>query len=71
MKRGILKKFRNYLNIQFKDNSNWKHNQYHQDTRGYGDYLYFQDRCMFDVVLSETLKGNRPEYQDFLTKIGV
>jgi len=44
----------------------WKHNQFHQLKRGYGDYLYFQDRIMFDVVLNETIQGNRPEFSDFL-----
>lgn len=40
------KQFRKYLNEEFKD-SKWKHNRFHQRTRGYGDYLYYQDRDMF------------------------
>lgn len=57
MKRGALKAFREFLNESFKDCKKWKHNQYHQEKRGYGDYLYFQDRGMFDSLLSEAFMG--------------
>ncbi len=69
MKQGTIKKFREYLNIKLKDFPNWKHNQFRQLKRGYGDYLYFQDRVRFDVLLNETLQGHNPEYQDFLDSI--
>ena len=69
MKRGTIKKFREYLNEKFKDSRKWKNYRYHQRTRGYGDYLYFQDRSMFDANLEEVLSGNREEYKDFLNSL--
>lgn len=69
MKKGTIKKFRNYLNKKYINTPLWKHNQFHQLKRGYGDYLYFQDKIMFNVVLSEVLQGNRPEYNDFLKEV--
>ena len=69
MKRGILIKFREYLNNKFKDSLKWKHNQFHQVKRGYGDYLYFQDRVMFDIVLNDTLTGDNIQYKDFLDNL--
>jgi len=61
VKRGAIKILREYLNEKFKNSPNWKHNQYHQVKRGYGDYLYFQDRGMFNAILEEILEGSRPE----------
>lgn len=53
------KMFRELLNEADKKNPvNWKHNQYHQRTRLYGDYLYNQDRDMFDENYGRWLKGN-------------
>jgi len=52
------KAFRQLLNeedLKHKD-GNWKHNRYHQIKRLYGDYLYYQDRVMFDVFYEEWLK---------------
>ncbi len=53
------KAFREYLNkqdLESRNPKNWKHNRYHQRTRLYGDYLYNQDRVMFDVNYNEWLK---------------
>ena len=63
MKRGTIKAFREYLNAKFADSANWKHDRYHQSTRGYGDYLYFQDRAKFDVELQDALAGT--DHKDF------
>ena len=64
MKRGTIKSFREYMNRKFADSPNWKNYAYHQRTRGYGDYLYNQDRAMFDVCLHDALAG-APEYKDW------
>jgi hypothetical protein len=59
-KRGVYSAFRQHLNEQF---AGWpKHRNkgdvlYEQRTRGYGDYLYFQDRAKFDVELCRALEG--------------
>ena len=63
MRRGVIKAFRDYLNKAYPvisiDGSDSRHrnNQFHQDTRPYGDYLYFQDRSMFNNLLSEAMRG--------------
>jgi len=51
------KEFRNILNERFKDNPKWKNYQYHQRTRQYGDYLYFQDRERFNMYYEEEQKA--------------
>ena len=63
MRRGAIKAFREYLNTAYpksgpegQDNRH-KNNQYHQVTREYGDYLYFQDRSMFNNLLTEAMRG--------------
>lgn len=56
MKRGTIKAFREYLNAKFANTANWQHNRFHQSTRGYGDYLYFQDRAKFNVELADAIK---------------
>lgn len=63
MKRGTIKAFREYLNKKYAGSDPHKHEQYHQRTRGYGDYLYHQDRWKFDVELGEALNGTG--YEDF------
>lgn len=63
MKRGTIKAFREYLNAKFADSANWKNYQFQQRSRGYGDYLYYQDRAKFDVELADALAGT--EHQDF------
>jgi hypothetical protein len=67
MKRGLIKSFREYLNAKFAG-SNHRHNaggrhHYEQKTRGYGDYLYHQDRAKFDVELADALAGT--EHKDW------
>lgn len=57
MKRGTLKSFREFLNAKFAGSDLHKHFAYHQRTRGYGDYLYYQDRAKFDVELQDALAG--------------
>jgi hypothetical protein len=51
------KEFRNYLNEKFPANpaTNHKHNRYQQRTRAYGDYLWHQDRSMFEADYQEHL----------------
>lgn len=64
MKRGTIKAFREYLNAKFATSVNWKNHGYGQRTRGYGDYLYSQDREKFDVELADALSGHE-SYKDF------
>jgi hypothetical protein len=61
-KRGVRKAFRNYLNEQFKNYPKHKHHQFHQLTRGYGDYLYFQDRDLFEYELLYAMDGQAPGF---------
>lgn len=63
MRRGAIKAFRAYLNNSFPmvgddgcDNR-YRCNRFHQAKRQYGDYLYFQDRDMFNNLLSEAMRG--------------
>ena len=64
MKRGTIKAFREYLNAKHAGTANWKNNGFQQRVRGYGDYLYRQDRAMFDVCLKDALAGD-DEYKDW------
>lgn len=57
MKRGLIKSFREYLNAKYAGGENHKHEQFHQKSRGYGDYLYHQDRAKFDYEMGEALAG--------------
>lgn len=59
------KAFREYLNKEFSmaKGFKWKHNQFHQRTREYGDYLYNQDRVMFNVNYEEWLKDEKQKNQ--------
>lgn len=50
------KAFRAFLNEQFKDDPNHRNNRFQQRTRGYGDYLYFQDREKFNAEYEEHLE---------------
>lgn len=61
--RGTIKAFREYLNSKFAGGTMHKHERYHQVKRGYGDYLYYQDRAKFDVELADALAG--VEHRDF------
>ena len=65
IKKGAIKAFRQYLNEKFKDSPKYKNWQWHQETRGYGDYLYHQDRAMFDEAFSRALRGNDPDFVGF------
>ena len=59
MRKGTLKKFREYLNKEYENQSKHKHNRYNQRVRGYGDYLYFQDREKFNVLLNRLWKESK------------
>ncbi len=50
------KAFREWLNKEYADSSPHRHNRFHQRTRGYGDYLYNQDRDKFNVEYAEWLR---------------
>lgn len=62
MKRGTRKAFRNYLNTQFKGEPNHRHKRFRQLKRGYGDYLYFQDREKFEYELLYGMDGQQPGF---------
>jgi hypothetical protein len=66
IKRVVIKRFRQYLNEKFKD-MKYKNHRWHQETRAYGDYLYFQDRGMFNSCLNEALdsKNSENRFADF------
>lgn len=55
VKRGAIKAFREHLNRQYAGSENHRHERFQQRTRGYGDYLYRQDREKFNVELAEWL----------------
>ncbi len=58
-KRGIYKAFREHLNATYPEIV-WRagaRGQYGNRTREYGDWLFFQDRPMFDELLWRTLQG--------------
>lgn len=57
MKRGTIKAFREYLNTKFAGSEPHWHGGFRQRTRGYGDYLYHQDRAKFDWELAEEIKA--------------
>ena len=62
--RGTYKAFRKYLNkLDSTENYKpWKNGAFRQQSREYGDYLYFQDRAMFDNELFlEWNRGWRPQ----------
>ena len=55
-KRGALKAFREYLNKRFSHLS-YTNRRWGQITRSYGDWVYFQDRDMFDEMFSRAMEG--------------
>lgn len=57
-KRGARKAFREFLNELGRSGKNHRNGRYQQRTRGYGDYLYAQDREKFDVEFAEAMSGN-------------
>ena len=50
------KAFREHLNTRFAGTENHRNGAFRQLKRGYGDYLYNQDREMFDVEYAEWKK---------------
>lgn len=56
--RGTIKSFREYLNAKFSDSAKHRNNAYRQKTRPYGDYLYYQDRDLFNFELDAALDGD-------------
>jgi hypothetical protein len=51
--KTTMKAFREVLNARHAGTENHRNYAFHQRTRGYGDYLYFQDREMFDMEYAE------------------
>lgn len=62
------KEFRKYLNDTYKFEPNHKYKRFHQLKRGYGDYLYYQDRCKFEVLLMEKNKEEKNESSKWVCK---
>ena len=55
------KAYREYLNkidAESRNPVSWKHHQYGQRKRLAGDYLYAQDRILFDLNYAEWIKEN-------------
>jgi len=63
-RRGTIKSFREHLNAKYADGTLQRHRHFHQSTRGYGDYLYHQDRDKFDFELMEAIAGN--DHEDWI-----
>lgn len=61
-KRLTKKAFKEHLNrtIGFSDEGKGKKGRYKATKRKYGDYLYSQDRVMFNVNYEEWLKEQAP-----------
>lgn len=64
MKRGTIKAFREHLNRTCAGTELHQHGRFRQKTRGYGDYLYHQDREKFDVELAEWLTAYQVNFID-------
>lgn len=47
------------------EDTRWKHNQFHQRTRLYGDYLRAQDPDMFNANYREFLNGQFQELREY------
>lgn len=56
-KRGVFAAFRKHLNELHKDSPLYRNRRWNQRVRGYGDYLFAQDRPMFDEALWRALQG--------------
>ena len=65
-KRGVYKAFRAWINAAYSETTmsggkgTWRagdRNQFGNRTRAYGDWLYHQDRGMFDEWLWRALQG--------------
>ena len=57
-KKRTKKEFREYLNKLYGCDQTGKgeNKRYKPNKRGYGDYLYSQDRIMFDIAYQEWLE---------------
>jgi hypothetical protein len=55
-KRGDIKRFREHLNTVNQNGVKHQHGRFAQRTRGYGDYLYAQDRDRFMMEFQEWIK---------------
>lgn len=53
--RGTIKAFREHFNGEFAGGKKHKNGVYTQRVRGYGDYLYYQDREKFNFELAAAL----------------
>lgn len=73
-KRGVYAAFRAYVNKLHKDSPRYRNKGevlWEQRTRAYGDYLYHQDRPIFDEWLWRALQGRDCEgfdWQEWLVK---
>ena len=77
LRRGILKAFRIFLNDKYGKPDSlsaingtgiWRagaRGQYGNRVRAYGDWLYYQDRGMFDELLARTLESPNRGETDF------
>jgi hypothetical protein len=58
VKRGARKAFREWLNEQDRlKKFEYRNGRYRQMKRLYGDYVYAQDREMFDFEFGEAMRG--------------
>lgn len=60
VKRGDIAAFRLHLNLTQRHGDLHHNGPYRQKTRGYGDYLYHQDREKFDSEMLEWLATIEP-----------
>ena len=66
----ITKKcFREWLNKTNKNDTNYRFKRYRQIKRGYGDYLYFQDRERFNYYFNIFLNLKKKTRKEFEAKI--
>jgi hypothetical protein len=68
VKKGQMKAFREYLNSRFSPSEGrWRNNKFVQRKRLYGDYLYYQDRALFDECLKQANAGSK-DYPNWPTE---
>lgn len=61
-KRGARKAFREWLNATYGTDAEYRNGRYRQRTRPYGDYVYAQDREMFEHEFAEAMRGKCPGF---------
>lgn len=61
MKSATKKEFREYLNAKYADQKWSNGKRIGQRVRGYGDYLYSQDKVMFDLAYERFLNTGNDE----------